>query len=145
MPMPDKIKPINVEQLITEVATRHDLFLKPSDPWIALVTMNSLILEHSLETVDAKIRATIGEFDASVQKAEKRAGTMLAQEVKESAQQLRQGLQNDTRIAGLKSLEFVHAVNEANRRPARIRWCAAGLMAGAALFGSGVWVGTLLH
>lgn len=143
--MPFKIKPIDVQQLITEVATRHDLLLKPGDPWVALVTMNSLLLEHSLETVHDEIRATIGEFDASVQKAEKRAGTMLAQEVKESSQQMRQGLQNDIRVAGVKSLEFVHAVNEANRRPARIRWCAVGLVAGAALFGSGVWVGTLLQ
>jgi hypothetical protein len=58
---------------------------------------------------------------------------------------MRQGLQNDIHIAGLKAREYVHVVNEAHRRPALIRWSAAGLIAGAFLFGSGVWVGTLLR
>lgn len=143
--MQDKIDSIDVQQLIAEVAARHDVLIKANEPGIALVTMNRLVLEHSLETVHRHIRATIGEFDASVQKAEMRAARTLAQEVKQSALQLRQGLQNDIQIAGSKSLEFVHAANEANCRPARIRWCAAGLIAGAALFGSGVWIGTLIH
>ena len=81
----------------------------------------------------------------SVQKAEKRAGTMLAQMVKESAEQMRQGLQNDIRVAGVRSLEFVHAVNEAHRRPAIIRWAAAGLIAGAALFAAGAWFALCFH
>ena len=58
---------------------------------------------------------------------------------------MRQGLQNDIHIAGLKAREFVHLVNEAHRRPALIRWSAVGLVAGALLFGGGVWLGTLLH
>ncbi len=143
--MKGQIDFIDVQELIAEVASRHDLFLRPSDPAIALVTMNQIILERTLEIVHEHVDATIARFDASVQKAEKRAGTMLAQEVKESATQMRQGLQTEIRNAGLKSLEFVHAVNEANRRPARIRWWAAGLITGLALFASGVWVGTLLR
>ena len=58
---------------------------------------------------------------------------------------MRQGLQNDIRLAGPKAREFVHLVNEVHRRPTLIRWSAVGLMAGALLFGSGVWLGTLLR
>ena len=122
-----------------------DVFLKPDDPAFALVTMNRLILDDAMETVHGEIRETIAEFHASMQKAEKRAGSMLAQEVKESAAQMQQGLQNDIHIAGLKAREIVHLVNEAHRRPALIRWSAVGLMAGAFLFGGGLWLGTLLH
>jgi hypothetical protein len=78
-------------------------------------------------------------------KARKGAGSVLAQMVKESAEQMRQGLKNDIHRAGLKASEFVHLVNEAHRRPALIRWSAVGLAAGALLFGGGVWLGTLLH
>ena len=107
--------------------------------------MNQLILEDAMETAHGQIRATIAEFQASIQKAEKRAGSMLAQGVKESAAQMQRGLQNDIHIAGLKAREIVHLVNEAHRRPALIRWSAVGLVAGTLLFGGGLWLGTLLH
>jgi hypothetical protein len=136
---------IDIQRLIAEVAARHNLFLKPGDPAIALVTMNQLILDGAIEAVNEQVRVTIAEFHASMHKAEKRAGSMLAQTVKESAVQIQQGLQSDIHIAGLKAREIVHLVNEAHRRPALIRWSAVGLVAGALLFGGGVWLGTLFH
>jgi len=143
--MPNKEASIDTQRLIAEVAVRHDLLFKPDDAAFALVTMNQLVLDDAIERVHEGIRETIAGFNASYQKAEKRAGSVLAQEVKQSAEQMRQGLQNDIHIAGLKAREYVHLVNEAHRRQALIRWSAAGLIAGAFLFGSGVWVGTLLH
>ena len=143
--MPDENDSTTTRRLIAEVAARHHLFLQPDDPAIALVTMNRLILDDAMETVHGQIRVTIAEFQASMQKAERRAGSMLAQEVKESAAQLQRGLQNDIHIAGLKAREFVHLVNEAHRRPTLLRWSAVGLMAGAFLFGGGVWLGTVLR
>jgi hypothetical protein len=143
--MPNGSGSINVQRLIAEVAARHKFLLNPDDPALALVTMNQLILDASLEAVHEQIRVTITEFHASIQKAEKRAGTMLAQTVKESAVQMQASLQSDIHVAGLKAREIVHLVNEAHRRPALIRWSAAGLLAGALLFGGGVWLGTLLR
>jgi uncharacterized membrane protein YgdD (TMEM256/DUF423 family) len=107
--------------------------------------MNRLILDGAMENIHEQIRATIAEFHASMQKAEQRAGSILAQGVKESAAAMQRGLQNDVQIAGLKAREIVHLVNEAHRRPALIRWSAVGLIAGVLLFGGGLWLGTLLH
>jgi hypothetical protein len=143
--MPVEHGSITTQRLIAEVAARHGIFLKPDDPAIALVTMNRLILDDAMETVHGQIRVTIAEFQASMQKAERRAGNMLAQEVKESAAQMQRGLQNDIHTAGLKAREIVHLVNEAHRRPALIRWSAVGLVAGGLLFGGGLWLGTFLH
>jgi hypothetical protein len=143
--MPDENDSTTTRRLIAEVAARHNVFLKPDDPAIALVTMNRLILDDAMETVHGQIRVTIAEFQASMQKAERRAGSMLAQEVKESAAQMQRGLQNDIHTAGLKAREIVHLVNEAHRRPALIRWSAVGLVSGALLFGGGLWLGTLLR
>ncbi len=139
--MPKSIDPIDVQKLIAEVAARHNLFLKPSDPAIALVTMNYLVFNDAMEKASAGIHETIAEFNTSYEKAERRAGTILAQEVKESAVQMRQGLQSDIHAAGLQAREYVHLVNEAHRHPALIRWSAIGLLVGAALFAGGVWVG----
>src|SRR5258708_1255042 len=106
-PMPNENDPIDIQRLIAEVGARDNVFLKPDDPAIALVTMNRLILDDAMETVNKQIRATIAEFHASMQKAERRAGSMLAQGVKESAVQMQQGLQNDIYIAGLKCRDIV--------------------------------------
>jgi hypothetical protein len=143
--MPDGNASIDVQRLIAEVAARHKLLLKPDDPALALVTMNQLILDASLEAVHEQIRVTITEFHASIQKAEKRAGSMLAQSVKESTLQMQQGLRSDIHLAGLKAREIVHLVNEAHRRPALIRWSALGIAAGLLLFGGGFWVGMLVR
>ena len=143
--MPKGNGSIDVQRLIAEVAARHNLFLEPGDPAIALVTMNQLILDAAIQIVNEQIRVTIAEFQASMQKAEKRAGSMLAQSVKESTVQMQQGLQSDIHVAGLKAREIVHLVNEAHRRPTLVRWSALGLVAGAVLFGGGVWLGMFLH
>ena len=143
--MPSGSGSIDIQRLIAEVAARHNLFLKASDPAIALVTMNQLVLDAAVDAVNQQVRVTIAEFQASMQKAETRAGSMLAQTVKESAFQMQQGLQSDIHVAGLKAREIVHLVNEAHRRPALIRWAALGLVAGVVLFGGGFWLGTLVH
>ena len=143
--MPNGSDSIDVQRLIAEVAARHNLFLEPDDPAIALVTMNNLVLRAAIDIVHAEVRVTIAEFHASMQKAEKRAGSMLAQNVKESTVRMKEGLESDIHSAGLKAREIVHLVNEAHRRPALIRWSAVRLLAGFLLFGGGIWLGTLLH
>jgi hypothetical protein len=58
---------------------------------------------------------------------------------------MREDLQGEIHIAGLKAHEYVHLVNEAHRRPARVRWAAVGLTAGAVLFAAGGWLGPFLR
>jgi hypothetical protein len=135
----------DVKRLISEVAAQNGIRVEPDDPLFALVTINKMVLEEATQELQNRIQVVISGFDASYQRAERRAGSVLAQMVKESAEQMRQGLQNDIRVAGLKACEFVHLVNEAHRRPALIRWSAVGLAAGTLLFGGGVWLGTLLR
>ena len=143
--MASENEPVDVKRLIGEVAARHRFLLRVEDPAIALVTMNQLILDSSLAAVHKQIRATIAEFQASLEKAEEHAGSMLAEKVKESAGQIREGLHGDIHVASLKAREYVHQVNEAHRRPALIRWGAAGFMAATLVFGGGILLGMLLH
>ena len=138
--MANENESIDTQRLIGEVAGRHRLLLKPEDPALALVTMNELILKNTLETVHTQIRATIAEFHASMKKAEERAGSMLAEQVKESATQMRENLQGEIHVAGLKAREYVHMVNEAHRRSSLIRWASAGIAGGLLLMGAGMWL-----
>ena len=136
---------VDLQRIIAGVAARHDLLLESRDPAMAIVTMNQLALEDAMDAINAEVRETIAAFEESIHKSEKRAGTMLAQTVRESALQMREGLQSDIQVAGLKAREIVHLVDQAHRRPALIRWSAVGLVAGAVLFAAGVWLGTILR
>ena len=135
----------DIKRMISEVAAENGIRVEPGDPLFALVTMNRLVLEESARTYYDYNQKLIAEFLESMKRAEVRAGSMLAQKVKESAEKMREGLQGDIHIAGLKAREYVHLVNEAHRRPAIIRWVSVGLVAAVAIFASGVWLGTLLH
>ncbi|MGB6947431.1 MAG: hypothetical protein WBE37_33840 [Bryobacteraceae bacterium] len=135
----------DVKRMISEVAAENGIRVEPGDPLFALVTMNRLVLEEAAQRFYDHNQKLIAEFHESMKKAETRAGQVLAQMVKESAEKMREGLQGDIRSAGLKAREYVHLVNEAHRRPAIIRWAAVGLVAGAALFAAGVWFAPCLH
>jgi hypothetical protein len=107
--------------------------------------MNRMVLDESARIYYDYNKKLIAEFNASMTKAETRAASMLAQMVKESAEKMREDLQGDIHIAGLKAREYVHMVNEAHRRPAMIRWIAVGLAAGVVLLGVGVGLGMFLR
>lgn len=135
----------DMKQMIGEVFAENGIRIEPGDPLFALVTMNRMVFEESAQRYYESNQQLIAEFNESMKRAEMRAGSMLAKMVKESAEKMREGLQGDIHIAGLKAREYVHAVNEAHRRPVIIRWVSVGLVASAAIFASGVWLGPCLH
>jgi hypothetical protein len=120
---------MDVNRLIGEVAARHGIKVQSWDPAFALVTLNELVLEDIARRLTEEVHSGITEFTEAVQKTETRAGKILAQQVNEAAAELRREMQRDIEDA------------RAHRKPAVIRWGAAGLIAGLALFGSGLWFG----
>ena len=69
-------KPItfNVQRLIDEVAARHRLLLKPDDAAFAIVTMNRLVLEESLEAIHSRIVQDLALFEAAAKKTANSGG-----------------------------------------------------------------------
>ena len=132
---------IDVNRLIGEVAARNGIRVEPGDPAFALVTLNQLVLEEAARRLTEEVRSGIAEFTVAVQKTETRAGKVLAQQVKETAAELRQELQRDIESARLKAGEMVTEVHRAHRTSALVRWSAAGLICAVALLGAGLWIG----
>jgi len=97
-------KPIafDVQHLIDEVAARHRLLLKPDDAAFAIVTMNRLVLEESLEAIHSQIHEDLALFETATKKMQTRAGTFLAAELRESAAGIRQELEEMFRTPGCK-------------------------------------------
>jgi hypothetical protein len=134
---------LDKKRVITEVATKNGIRVGPDDPFFAGVTMMQLGLEESLRDVVDRFKAIITEFESHVRVVERRAGKVLAQEVKECAAEMRRGLQGDISAAGLKARELVQSVHESHERPNVIFWTSIGLLCALALFFSGVWFGKL--
>ena len=84
-------KPIDfdVQRLIEIVAARHRLVLKSDDAALAIVTMNRLVLEESIEAIHSRIREDLALFEAAAQRIQTRAANVLAAQVRESAAGIR--------------------------------------------------------
>jgi len=138
-------KPIafDVQRLIDEVAARHRLLLKPDDAAFAIVTMNRLVLEESLEAVHSLIQEDLALFEAAAKKMQTRAGTFLAAEVRESAAGIRQELERDIQDARLQASKIVRQVEAAYQQRMSAHKLAIAALAAVLLFSWGVWAGRI--
>ncbi len=138
-------KPIafDVRRLIDEVAARHRLLLKPDDAAFAIVTMNRLVLEESLEAIHSHIVEDLALFEAAAKKVQTRAGTVLAAEVRESAAGIRQELERDIQDARLQASRIVRQVEAAYQQRMSAQKLTIAVLAAALLFSCGVWAGRI--
>jgi hypothetical protein len=134
---------LDKKRVITEVAAKNGIRVGPDDPIFAGVTVMQLGLEESLRDVENRFKTIISEFETHVQVVERRAGKLLAQEVKDYAGEIKRGLQGEISAAGLKARELVQTVHQAHQRPNMIFWASIGLLCALGLFCSGVWFGKL--
>ena len=132
---------LEVSRLIAEVYERHGIRMVPDDVGFALITLNQLMLEELAQRLQQGVSSGIADFNNVVQKTETRAGKNLAQYVKAAAAEIREELQRDIENARVHATEIVDEVNRAHSRPAIVTWVAVGLIAGAFLFGAGLWIG----
>jgi hypothetical protein len=138
-----KATSFNVQRLIAEVAAQHGLFLKPDDAAFALVTMNRLVLEESLEMIRSQIAADLAQFQASAQWAHKRAESAIAEEVSSSTAALRNEIQRDINTARLRAVEIVQEVKTAYQKPMSNQKFTLAVLAALLLLLCGIWVGTV--
>ncbi len=133
----------DVQRLIDEVAARHRLLLKPDDAAFAIVTMNRLVLEDSLEAIHSQIHQDLALFEAAAKKMQTRAGIMLAAEVRESAVGIRQELARDVQDARLQVSRIVQQVEAAYHQHMSAQNLAIAILAVVLLFSGGVWAGRI--
>ncbi len=101
---------IDRERVVAEVATRNGIRIGKHDPLFAVMTVAQLALEESVEDLRAKLASIIAEFEVNVRAVERRAGKVLAQEVKDCATEMRSGIQDDISAAGVKARDLVQPV-----------------------------------
>jgi CHASE3 domain sensor protein len=138
-------KPIafNVQRLITAVAAEHRLLLKPDDAAFAIVTMNRLVLEESLEAIRAVVAEDLAQFKQTAQWAHSRTESAIQSEVRLSARAMREELQSDINTARLRAAEIVQEVKETYEKPMTYRDFIIMVLAGILLLLIGVGLGRI--
>jgi hypothetical protein len=138
-------KPIDfdVQRLIETVAARHRLVLKPDDAALAIVTMNRLVLEESIEAIHSRIRADLALFEAAAQMLQTRAANVLAAQVRESAAGIRKEIEGDIQDARLHALRIVRQVEATYQQPLSAQKLMIAALAAVLLFFCGAWVGRI--
>ena len=138
-------KPItfNVQRLITAVAAEHHLLLKPDDAAFAIVTMNRMVLEESLESIRAVVAEDLAQFKRTAQWAHSRAESAIQSEVRLSARALREELQSDIDTARLRAAAIVQEVKETYEKPMAYRDFIIVVLAGILLLLFGVGLGRM--
>ena len=136
---------LNIGTLIGELSRRYGIRLDSSDPAIAIVVLNRLVLESASEELTESVARRLAQFEASMQKVEQRAGKLLAHQVSEAAACVRAELRNDIDAAGVRAAHLVCMVDRAHKRPVIIRWLAAGLVTAIGLLCFGFCAGMYLH
>jgi hypothetical protein len=138
-------KPItfNVQRLIAAVATEHRLLFKPDDAAFAIVTMNRLVLEESLEAIRAVVAEDLAQFKQTAQWAHSRAESAIEAEVRRSAIALREELQSDINTARLRAAEIVQEVKETFEKPMTYRDLTIMALAAILILVFGICIGRI--
>ena len=131
----------NVERMIAVVAAEHRFILKPDDAAFALVTMNRLVLEESLEAIRAVVNQDLTQFKETAQWAHSRAESAVEAEVRRLVRAVNEELRIDLNNARLKAAEIVQEVKETYEKQMSNRKFTIMVLAGLLLILWGVWVG----
>jgi len=131
----------DVKQLIAAVRTTNGIRVEPDDPIFAFVTVSELVLEQFSRRVSDEITTRLVTFKEGMDQTERRAGQLLAEDVRKAAAQIRAEMQKDIEAAGMKAAHLVYQVDQAHKRPAMVLWIAVSLLSTMVLMGFAFYAG----
>ncbi len=84
-----------IKRLAAEVSVQHGIRIDPDDPIMAVVTLNRLVLEAILAEGVASVSKMAAELNDAAARLQVRAGSTVAQEVRDCVAAIRSELQRD--------------------------------------------------
>jgi hypothetical protein len=134
-----------IKRLAAEVSVQHGIRVDPDDPIMAVATLNRLMLEHVMANAANLIGDATQEFNRATERVQIRAGSVVAQEVREAVASIRTELQKDIESARLNARELIDELHQTQLQSRRWWGLVFGLSAGAGLFAAGVFAGMFLR
>jgi hypothetical protein len=128
-------------QLSGEIAARYGIRIDENDPAFVVASLSQHALAEASSNLVKRIETSLKEFEAAVERKQRRAGKYLGAECREQVSAIRSELQGDILVAGTRARELVEEVLRVNTRAMLIRFISVGALSGLLLFGTGAWVG----
>jgi hypothetical protein len=139
------VDPSEIKRLAAEVSVQHGIRVDPDDPIMAVVTLNRLMLERVIANAVNLIGEATEEFNRATERVQIRAGSVVAQEVRDAVASIRAEIHKDIESARLNARELINELHQTQLRSRRWWGLVFGLSAGAGLFAAGVFAGTFLR
>jgi hypothetical protein len=96
---------LDLKQLAAKVSVEHGIRVDPDDPIMAVVTLNRLVLEQAANEIVEEVRSATRDFEQAAKSVQVRAGSLLAQEVRDCTAALRQEIPKNICSASTQSRE----------------------------------------
>ena len=135
---------LDLKRITAEVAARHGMLLRPDDPAMLLVTMNEVVLQQVIGTIEARTEEIVAGIEAGFRSAQREALGSVEREARKAGIAVREEIQKDIDAGRLHARELIVELNRAYTRSAVRRWVAIGVVAASGLLVLGIWLGVLL-
>jgi septation ring formation regulator EzrA len=133
--------------LAAKVFERHGIKLEENDASFAVVTLNELVLRklmaELLEQVDQHNKAAFAAFQRIIQGLEGHASNVLARQVRDSANGLKDALRIENASARQDAQRMADNIRKTYRLAALVRSCVVGAVLAIVIFACGFWAGRL--
>src|SRR5258708_18006167 len=124
---------LDFKRIIAEVAARHGMLVRRDDPAMPLVTMNELVLQQVMGSIEARTEEIVAGIEATFRSAQSEALGSVEREAWKAGVAVREEIQKNIDAGRLHAREFIVGLNHAYRRSAVRRWVAIGVVAASGL------------
>lgn len=135
---------LNLKRITAEVAARHGMLVMPDDPAMLLVTMNEVVLQQVIGSIEARTEEMVAGIESGLRSAQHEALGSVEREARKAGIAVREEIQKDIDAGRLHARELIVELNRAYSRSAVRRWVAVGVIAASGLLVLGVSLGVLL-
>ena len=135
---------LDLKRITAEVASRHGMLVRQDDPAMLLVTMNEVVLQQVVGSIEARTEEIVAGMEAGLRSAQREALGSIEKEARKAGIAVREEIQKDVDAGRLHARELIVELNRANSRSAVRRWVAVGMIAASGLLVLGVGLGVLL-
>jgi hypothetical protein len=135
---------LDLKRITAEVAARHGMLLRPDDPAMLLVTMNEVVLQQVIGSIEARAEEMVAGIEAGFRSAQREALGSVEREARKAGIAVREEIQKDIDAGRLHARELIVELNRAYTRSAVRRWVVMGVVLASGLLVLGVGLGVLL-
>jgi hypothetical protein len=135
---------LDLKRITAEVAARHGMLLRPDDPALLLVTINEVVLQQVIGSIETRAEGIVAGIEAAFRSAQREALGSVEREARKAGIAVREEIQKDIDAGRLHARELIVELNHAYTRSAVRRWVATGVVVASGLLVLGVGLGVLL-